>query len=171
MQLFLLIALLLASGKGGESLYSQVKPVLECFGGEEVKQAFKSAEEFKGVLTALGGMDFGGNAPPQTKNDSACGGESDGTYASTNSRPNQNTRTYGAANRPSQENTHTYASVNQSQCKNTPEYGKTNDTAAGREEGGHCGQTPPFAMAPVVRLADREIIYRLAQYFSEGASG
>ena len=29
---------------------------------------------------------------------------------------------------------------------------------------------PPFAMAPVAHIADREIIYRLAQYFSDGAA-
>ena len=152
MQLFLLIALLLASGKGGESLYSQVKPIIECFGGEEAKQAFKSAEELKGVLTA-----FGGNSAP----DRPQNGEFGGTYTSTN-QPNQNAPAYGAANRPARENTHTYTSANQSQCKNTPEY----NAAAERESGGDCNAAPPFAMAPVVRLADREIIYRLAQYFS-----
>lgn len=119
MQLILLIALLLASGKGGESLYSEVKPLLESVGGEEVKQALKSAEEFKGVLAALGGMGFGGSGAPQGKN--------------------------------------------------TQEYAPNNQTEPGCD-GEKEEQAPPFAMAPIAHIADREIVYRLAQYFSDGAS-
>ena len=149
MQLFLLIALLLASGKGGESFYSQVKPIFEYFGGEDAKQAVKSAEELKGVLDAFGGMGSGGNGAADFAKD----GKFNGACAP-DSPPNQNT--------------HTYAPNNQNQCKNTPKYG-ANTEADGKQSGGACGQTPPFALAPIVRLADREIIYRLAQYFSEGA--
>lgn len=66
MQLFIILALLLYGGKGGaQNLIAEVKPMLETFGGEEVKQALKSAEEISQVLTAVrgftgGGTDIGG---------------------------------------------------------------------------------------------------------------
>ena len=69
MQLLLILALLLYGGKkGGNSVMEQVKPVLETFGGEEIKEALKSAEELSGMLTAVqsfaGGGAFGGDAQP-----------------------------------------------------------------------------------------------------------
>lgn len=59
MQLLIILALLLYGGKAG-NLLSEVKPVLESLGGEEVKEALKSAEEISEVLSAVqtfaGGM-------------------------------------------------------------------------------------------------------------------
>ena len=157
MQLILLIALLLASGKGGDEFYKEVKPLIESVGGEDIKQAFKSAEEFKGVLAALGSMGFGSqNGAPQNDmcdtppNRQA---EKNNTYTSTRQPPDENTRKYASFNRPAD----TYD-------KNTC---PTADVEYSEEE---CKAAPPFAMAPVARIADREIIYRLVQYFSEGAS-
>ena len=46
MQLFIILALLLYGGKSGaQNLIEEVKPMLETFGGTEVKEALKSAEE------------------------------------------------------------------------------------------------------------------------------
>ena len=54
MQLFIILALLLFGGKGGaQNLLSEVKPVLESIGGEEMKEALKSAEEISSVLSAV----------------------------------------------------------------------------------------------------------------------
>lgn len=69
MQLLLILALLLYGGKRGtNNVMEQVKPVLETFGGEEIKEALKSAEELSGMLTAVQGLTggiFGGQSPAQ----------------------------------------------------------------------------------------------------------
>ena len=70
MQLLLILALLMYGGKSGsKSIMEEVKPVLETFGGEEIKEALKSAEEISGMLTAVqglagGGLFGGGSAQP-----------------------------------------------------------------------------------------------------------
>lgn len=56
MQLLILLALLLYGGSGGKNLLNEVKPVLESFGGEEIKEALKSAEEISSVLSAVKGF-------------------------------------------------------------------------------------------------------------------
>lgn len=53
MQLILIIALLLFGGRSSDKLLSEVKPVLEEFGGEEMKQALKNAEEISEALSAV----------------------------------------------------------------------------------------------------------------------
>ena len=61
MQLLLILALLLYGGKrGSNNVMEQVKPVLETFGGEEIKEALKSAEELSGMLSAVQGLAGGG---------------------------------------------------------------------------------------------------------------
>ena len=60
MQLLIILALLLYGGKGNaQNLISEVKPVLETFGGEEIKEALKSAEEISQMLTAVRGLTGG----------------------------------------------------------------------------------------------------------------
>ncbi len=57
MQLFIILALLLYGGKTQtQNLLQEVKPMLETFGGEELKEALKSAEEISQVLTAVRGF-------------------------------------------------------------------------------------------------------------------
>ena len=57
MQLFVILALLLFGGKSGaQNILSEVKPVLESIGGEEMQQALKSAEEISSVLAAVQGL-------------------------------------------------------------------------------------------------------------------
>ena len=57
MQLLLILALLMYGGKrGSKNIIEEVKPVLETFGGEDIKEALKSAEEISGMLTAVQGL-------------------------------------------------------------------------------------------------------------------
>jgi len=52
MQLFIILALLLYGGKSGaQNLIEEVKPMLETFGGTEVKEALKSARGLTGGFT------------------------------------------------------------------------------------------------------------------------
>lgn len=64
MQLFIILALLLFGGKNGaQNILSEVKPVLESIGGEEMKEALKSAEEISSVLSAVQSMSGSSPAP------------------------------------------------------------------------------------------------------------
>lgn len=69
MQLLIILALLMYGGKSGaQNLLSEVKPVLESLGGEQFKEALKSAEEISSVLSAvrdLTGTDAGVSSPPE----------------------------------------------------------------------------------------------------------
>ena len=57
MQLLIILALLLYGGKSGAgNILSEMKPVLESMGGEEMQQALKSAEEISSVINAVQAM-------------------------------------------------------------------------------------------------------------------
>lgn len=61
MQLLLLLALLLYGGNnnaGGP--LKQFRPLLEKFGGDEVKEALKSADELEEIISAFGNFGGGG---------------------------------------------------------------------------------------------------------------
>lgn len=63
MQLLIILALLLYGGKSNaQNVLAEVKPVLESLGGEEMKEALKSAEEISSVLSAVKELTGGGNA-------------------------------------------------------------------------------------------------------------
>lgn len=54
MQLLIILALLLYGGNGNaQNILSEVKPMLESIGGEDMKRALQSAEEISGVLSAV----------------------------------------------------------------------------------------------------------------------
>lgn len=54
MQLLILLALLLYGGKpNAQKLLTEVRPVLESLGGEEIQNALKSADEISQVLNAV----------------------------------------------------------------------------------------------------------------------
>lgn len=54
MQLLIILALLLYAGNGNaQNILSEVKPMLESIGGEDMKRALESAEEISGVLSAV----------------------------------------------------------------------------------------------------------------------
>ena len=64
MQLLIILALLLYGGKSNaQNILEDVKPVLETIGGDDMKQALKSAEEISSVLSAVRGFASMGNAP------------------------------------------------------------------------------------------------------------
>ncbi|MDE6504754.1 MAG: hypothetical protein K2L42_02675 [Clostridia bacterium] len=70
MQLLIILALLLYGGKGNaQNLISEVKPVLETFGGEEIKEALKSAEEISQMLSAVKELAGGFPQPDNAAND------------------------------------------------------------------------------------------------------
>ena len=53
MQLLIILALLLYGGGNAKNMLSEVKPVLETIGGEDMQRALKSAEEISEVLSAV----------------------------------------------------------------------------------------------------------------------
>lgn len=53
MQLLIILALLLYGGGNANKMLSEVKPVLESIGGEEMQKALKSAEEISEVLSLV----------------------------------------------------------------------------------------------------------------------
>lgn len=53
MQLLIILALLLYGGGNAKNMLSEVKPVLESIGGEEMQKALQSAEEISQVLSAV----------------------------------------------------------------------------------------------------------------------
>ncbi len=65
MQLLIILALLLYGGGNANKMLSEVKPVLESIGGEEMKQALKSAEEISEVLSLVQPLAAAKNAPVQ----------------------------------------------------------------------------------------------------------
>ena len=83
MQLLIILALLLYGGKrGAQNLLQEVRPMLESFGGSEVQEALKSADEISQVLSAVnafsgGGGDNGGQ-PVETENQKY--GASEGSF-------------------------------------------------------------------------------------------
>ena len=106
MQLLLILALLLFGGRDDAGkLLKEFRPVLEQFGGDDVKQALKSAEELQGVISALGsfgavgaggannGTNFG---TTDGKNCSRTGGNQNRRADGGNTAENKNTRTYAA---------------------------------------------------------------------------
>ncbi|MGN0824182.1 MAG: hypothetical protein ACI4MB_03835 [Candidatus Coproplasma sp.] len=50
MQLLILVAMLMLAGQNG---FAQIKPIIEEFGGEEVKSAVKQAEELSQIISAV----------------------------------------------------------------------------------------------------------------------
>lgn len=67
MQLLIILALLLYGGKtDAGKLLNEVTPLLETFGGDEVKEALNSVEQISGVLSAVrefaGGVQAENNA-------------------------------------------------------------------------------------------------------------
>lgn len=82
MQLLLILALLMYGGKNGSTnVLEEVKPVLETFGGEEIKEALKSAEEISGMLSAVKAFSGGGFGGNEGEAQPAAQGFSDGGFS------------------------------------------------------------------------------------------
>lgn len=65
MQLFIILALLLYGGKNNaQNLLQEVRPMLESFGGEQVQEALKSADEISQVISAVNAFAGGNDGQP-----------------------------------------------------------------------------------------------------------
>lgn len=67
MQLLIILALLLYGGGNANKMLSEVKPVLETIGGEDMQKALKSAEEISSVLSAVQAFKGMPQSQPQTQ--------------------------------------------------------------------------------------------------------
>ena len=65
MQLLIILALLLYGGGNANKMLSEVKPVLESIGGEDMQKALKSAEEISQVLSLVQPFATAKAAPPK----------------------------------------------------------------------------------------------------------
>lgn len=144
MQLFLILLLLMYGGKGlNFSTLKQFGPILETFGGKELKDALKGAEELEEVISAVGKFGSQGN----TSSDGVNSGDS-GSFAGSNF--SAGSATSGA------------------QQANARDY-SAKDVEPNREQYGRGDVN--FGLDPVAPIADREIIYRLARYFASQPHG
>lgn len=100
MQLLIILALLLYGGKSGaQNLLTEVKPVLESIGGEEMREAIKSAEEISAVLSAVGSLTganggsdginsfFGGNGNASGNGNSTAQNENAADFTQNGAKP------------------------------------------------------------------------------------
>lgn len=178
MQLLLILALLLFGGRDDAGkLLNEFRPVLEQFGGDDVKQALKSAEELQGVISALGGFGAAGAGGANfnstgDKNSPHAGGNQGHSEDGGSAAENKNTRTYARNNGQS----YGFEGGN----GGAADYGKSGDHAAfgnacsapngdGKGYGAAGSCAGAFPLAPIAGIADREILYRLVRCFSEGA--
>ncbi len=67
MQLLIILALLLYGGGNAKNMLSEVKPVLESIGGEDMQKALKSAEEISQVLSAVQSFTDSASSVPHTE--------------------------------------------------------------------------------------------------------
>lgn len=183
MQLLLILALLLFGGRDDAGkLLKEFRPVLEQFGGDDVKQALKSAEELQGVISALGSF---GAVGAGGANNGTNFGTTDGKNCS-RTGGNQNRRADGG-NTAENKNTRTYAANNGNSCgfdgenvkDAAADYGKnygcseldgSRASSGGKGDGAARSYAGGFPLAPVAGIADKEILYRLVRCFSEGVA-
>lgn len=179
MQLLLILALLLFGGRDDAGkLLKEFRPVLEQFGGDDVKQALKSAEELQGVISALGSFGAAGTGGANIgtddgKNCSRTGGNQNRRADGGNPAENKNTRTYAANN----GNSYGFDGGNVKDA--AADYGKNYGcseldgrcaSSGGKGDGAARSYAGDFPLAPVAGIADKEILYRLVRCFSEGVA-
>lgn len=184
MQLLLILALLLFGGRDDAGkLLKEFRPVLEQFGGDDVKQALKSAEELQGVISALGsfGAAGAGGANNGTnfgttdgKNCSHTGGNQNRRADGGNTAENKNTRTYAANNGNSYgfdgENVKDGGTADYGRNYGCSEPDSSRASSGGKGDGAARSYAGDFPLAPVAGIADKEILYRLVRFFSEGVA-
>ncbi len=149
MQLFLILMLLMYGGKGGDTLKT-LRPVLETFGGEEVKSALKSAEELEGIISAFNG---GADKESNGSSDGSFGGHSDGRSDIPSDRPSGGVKDAGRGQSGSSCSVGGKESAQSSVGSEQPSYA----------QGG-------YPLDHVAGIADKEILYRLAKYFSSAGA-
>jgi hypothetical protein len=145
MQLILILALFLLCGKG-ENL-SEIKPLVEELGDDNLTQAFNRVSDYKEIFDAVADI------LPQNNNN-------------TNNNNTNNNNTNKAQNN----------NLNQQQ-NNTPSQSQTNNAAspANDTEQPIYSAAPPsqkaqedfFPLSPISNIADRKITYCLSEYFAE----
>ena len=69
MQLLIILALILYGGGNAKNMLSEVKPVLETIGGEDMQRAIKSAEEISEVLSVVQSFSGGFKGTPSKTED------------------------------------------------------------------------------------------------------
>lgn len=142
MQLLIILVLLLFGGKSdGQNTLSEIRPVLESLGGEEVKEALKSAEEITELLSAVQSLN---------------GGEKDNESGDRNAQKEKsgygNGTGYGSAENAERDNA-------------------SSDGATRCEEDGGKRKVPAsaigFPLAPIMCVADKDITYSLSKYIAQ----
>ena len=174
MQLFLILLLLMYGGKGlNFSTLKQFGPILETFGGKELKDALKGAEELEEVISAVGKFGSQGN----TSSDGVNSGGS-GSFAGSGAQSGrQHNASGGGSSDGQQNNLHkeydhnnfsAESATSGAQQANARDY-SAKDVEPNREQYGRGDVN--FGLDPVAPIADREIIYRLARYFASQPHG
>lgn len=175
MQLFLILLLLMYGGKGlNFSTLKQFEPILETFGGKELKDALKGAEELEEVISAVGKFGSQGN----TSSDGVNSGGS-GSFAGSGAQSGGlHNASDGSSSDGQQNNLHKeyeHNNFSAGSATSGAQQAKEQDYSAkdgvpNREQYGHSGDVN-FGLDPVAPIADREIIYRLARYFASQPHG
>lgn len=165
MQLLLILALLLYGGKAdGGKFLNEFRPVLETFGGEEIKSALKNAEELQQVISAFsassdtrsGGKseDFG-NASEGAYNGSGSSSHSGGGSAADFYTSDSAMRNGG--NGAGDGNADYRRDASRA------------DRGASEPQNAQRGAGDRYALDPIAEIADKEVLYRLARYFAQHA--
>lgn len=136
----LLLMLVLLLYGGNGKLLKEFGPLLQSVGGEDIKNVLKEAEEINSVLSAF-------------KN--GAGGEG-GKGAQGAEKPFGGSQTANTPPSSGEAEGAQAGSASQDNCKN-------GDMAEGANDG-------QFPLAPIAGIADREILYRLVQYFSSAGA-
>ena len=153
MQLVLLL-LLLTLGTGGDSLGS-LAPILETFGGKDIKSALESAEQLRGIMSAFGQSGFGkSSGAPHSATDGHTSKPSGSPHSASSDGGKTEGDHYGGDNAHADD---PYA-----------------DSAGGNNAGGEesarvsadGAQNNDFPLAPVASIANAEILSALVRYFS-----
>lgn len=137
----LLLMLVLLLYGGNGKLLKEFGPLLQSVGGEDIKNVLKEAEEINSVLSAF-------------KN--GAGGEKGGKGAQ-DEEPFGGSQTDNTPPSADEEEGAQAGGASQDNCEN-------GDIT---EDGCKGGQ---FPLAPIAGIADREILYRLVQYFSSAGA-
>ncbi len=137
----LLLMLVLLLYGGNGKLLKEFGPLLQSVGGEDIKNVLKEAEEINSVLSAF-------------KN--GAGGEKGGKGAQDAEKPFGGFQTANTPPSAGEEEGAQAGGASHDNCEN-------GDIAEGANDG-------QFPLAPIAGIADREILYRLVQYFSSAGA-
>ena len=136
----LLLMLVLLLYGGNGKLLKEFGPLLQSVGGEDIKNVLKEADEINSVLSAFKNGAGGEKGGKGAQDEEPFGGSQ-----TANTPPSAGGGEGAQAGGASQDN-----------CKN-----------GDMTEGVNDGQ---FPLAPIAGIADREILYRLVQYFSSAGA-